>query len=58
MNEHDAMAWAEEKGLEYGARIAPYSPPLVPGLFPDADDAYCSAYWDAFAYAGITRDRL
>lgn len=53
MNEHDAMAWSEEKGFEDGARVAPYSPPFRRD-FPDYAEeveAYEIAYVRSFFIA-------
>lgn len=50
MNGQDAVLWAEEKGLDDGASVASYSPPITFGICPEADDAYTKSYWYALAY--------
>lgn len=46
---------SERKGWEDGVRRAPYSPILQWGVYPEADDAYSSAYLHALAYGGLTK---
>lgn len=50
MTEADAVALAEDKGLQDGAACAPYSPPLRWQISEDADDAYTASYFHALAY--------
>lgn len=50
MTEADMVAYAEDKGIEDGMWAAPYSPPVRWCISDDADDAYMTAYWYAFAY--------
>lgn len=41
---------SEQKGLADGASGASYSPIMQRGFAPDADDAYCTAYWHGVGY--------
>ena len=50
MNEQDAVEYSEEVGWEAGLKASPYSPPIIWGVCPEADDAFMTAYWHAFAY--------
>ncbi len=46
---------SERKGWEDGVRAMPYQPIMAEGIAPDADDAYCSAYFHGLAYGGASR---
>lgn len=50
MNTRDALDWAEDSGHEDGAKCAPFSPPLIPEMFPEEAEAYSIAYFYALAY--------
>lgn len=45
---------SERKGWEDGLCCAPFSPILVEGMYPDADDAYNTAYWHGIAYGPVS----
>lgn len=51
MTEADAIAYAEDKGIEDGTCGRGYAPPFHDG-FPDLVAAYCSSYWLAVVMTG------
>lgn len=50
MSDLELLALTEVSGLTHGSVAGRYSPPLNPEMFPDAAEAYRTAYFHALAY--------
>ena len=55
MNEHDATLYAEERGIEDGAKRC-WSPPFNRSYAGDLTKIYASAWWEAFMMGVVAEE--